>query len=119
MKNYDNIVNEIIKRVKENRIPLEDGQFTIDGVVYATEDLDINNWMTTFMGFTFTESKRVVICKVVKIDGVDLEDLNIYIAQEQTKKMDDANKRLRYTYGETLRVRPQEEEFVCNGWVKA
>lgn len=123
MKKYDEVVNEIIRRVKANDIPLEDGEFTIDGVVYKTVEIDeCPMWKTTYMGYNFTRYERVCICKLLRTDEFtsDLNELTntgIFIAQRQFKKFSGKND-ISYNYDNLISVKPQTEEFITAGWVK-
>lgn len=111
---FESVVNEIIQRVYDNNIPTEDGEFTIDGKVYSTVEVE-GKWRCCYFGSNYNTYKRDVVCEVF-CGG---ESLNKYIYQYQEKTEYIKNVPTEYRYGECIEVKRQKEETVIEGWVKA
>lgn len=108
------VVKEIMERVDRGNIPLEDGEFTIDGVVYRTVEIE-GDWKCCFLGVTFDKFQRGVVCEVFNGDM----SLNMFIFQYQEKTEYTNTATREYKYGECIGVKRQTEDFVVSGWVKA
>ena len=108
------VIKEIMRRVDKADMPLEDGEFTIDGTVYRTVEIE-GDWKCCYFGVNFDTFKRSVVCEVFKGDT----SLNIFIVQYQEKVIYPKNATREYKYGECIKVKRQTEEFVIEGWVKA
>lgn len=108
------VTKEIMRRVDKADIPLEDGEFTIEGVVYRTVEVE-GDWKCFHCGSISKGSERIVVCEVFEGDKTQ----NIFIAQYQEKRTYLKEARNKYRYGECIEVKRQTEVFVTEGWVRA
>lgn len=108
------IVKEIMRRVDKGNIPLEDGEFTIDGNVYTTKEIE-GDWKCCHFGCIFNIYERNVVCEVFKGD----KSLDVFILQYQEKNTYLKNATREYKYGECIEVKRQTEKLVIDGWIKA
>lgn len=107
------VIDEIIERVYNGDIPLEDGEFTVNGYTYTTVEIE-GNWKVSYMGVNFNTYSKDCVCELF-VGGASTGRF-IYQHQERTTYVYTGE--VEYRYQKCIEVKRQAEIPVINGWVK-